>query len=402
VSDFHQNGEIATLHQLGPADRPRLEQDLLEFAADRPLAVILSPRAADLKGPSLPRMADELSGAGYVTEVVVALNQASRKDLEKAQEIFAVLTQPVSVVLAEGRGLARLLSELKDQGISVGQKGKGRGVWLALGLVLARGESRFVALQDGDLPDYDRFLLGRLVYPLLNPRLNYRFSKGYYAPLTHRLYGRVTRLFVAPLLRALIEMAGPLPCLNYLNSFRYALAGECALDLDLARIIRPSADGALEIGLLSEAFRHLHLGQICQVDLAWRREHERQELFPEVPGKDLAKISTDIAGGLFRTMAEEGTALSSGFFDSLPAAYVRRAEDFMEGCAADAAINGQVFDRHQEGIAVAAFAQGLSQASDQFGEDPRGSAILSDWNRVMSAAPDFLARLADAVKADSA
>jgi glucosyl-3-phosphoglycerate synthase len=401
VSDFHQGGEITTLHQLGPADRPRLEEDLRGFAADRPLALILSAQAPDLEGGALPRMVEELSGAGYVREVVVALGQASRKDLEKAKELFAVLPQPVSVFLAEGRAMARLLSELKDQGIFLGQEGKGRAMWLALGVVLARGVSRCVALQGCDIADYDRLLLGRLVYPLLSPRLNYQFSKGYYARLTHRLYGRVTRLFVTPLLQALISLAGPMPYLNFLNCFRYLLAGECALDLDLARISRLPADGGLEVGILGEAYRHLSPKRICQVDLAQNYEHAHQELSPEDPGKGLPKMCTDIGHTILRTLAAEGAVLSPGLLRSLEVAYIRRAEEIIESYAADAAINGLVFDRHQEGLSVEAFGQGLRQAIARFSDDPRGQGLLSNWNQVMSAVPDFSHRLAAAVEADS-
>ena len=64
--------------------------------------------------------------------------------------------------------------------------------------------------------DY-RELLARLCYPTANPNLNYEFAKGYYSRVSDRLYGRVTRLFMTPILRAMKSILGSLPLLEYLD-----------------------------------------------------------------------------------------------------------------------------------------------------------------------------------------
>ncbi|MCK7498417.1 MAG: hypothetical protein MZW92_53140 [Comamonadaceae bacterium] len=70
---------------------------------------------------------------------------------------------------------------------------------------------------------------GPALLPHCEPQLDYEFTKGYYGRATDRLYGRVTRLFMTPLLRAMKSVLGPLPPLEYLDSFRYPLAGECSM-----------------------------------------------------------------------------------------------------------------------------------------------------------------------------
>ena len=70
----------------------------------------------------------------------------------------------------------------------------------------------------------------------------------YYSRVTDRLYGRVSRLFLAPLLHALLRVAGHQPLLDFLLSFRYPLAGEVALTRELATTLPASSGWGLEIG----------------------------------------------------------------------------------------------------------------------------------------------------------
>lgn len=401
MADFHQNGVITTLHRLGAPDRPRLEAELLRFAERRPLALILPALASEMDGPALGPILEELKGAEYINEIIVTLGKAGKKEFNRAREYFQVLNRPFSIVWNDGRRVQKLLAELSEEGISIGQEGKGRSVWLALGLILARGKSRVVALHDSDILDYNREMLGRLAYPLMSTHLAYEFCKGYYARVTHAMYGRVTRLFVAPLIQALEAGVGPLPYLRFMGSFRYALAGEFAMDMELARINRIPGDWGLEVGVLGEVFRNTSTRRVCQVDLVDTYEHKHQELSSEDPTKGLAKMCTEIACTILRDLAAVGADLSKGLLRSLEVAYLRRAEDMIATYAADAAVNGLSFDRHAEGLAVETFAQGVSRAIEQFTSNPRGQSVISNWNRVMSAIPDFLDRLVEAVEADN-
>jgi glucosyl-3-phosphoglycerate synthase len=401
LADFQQNGLFATLHRLGQPDRPALEQELLALARARPLGLILPVLASDLQGPGLPAMLEELAGAAYLGEVVVSLGRAGKKDLATARRLLSALPQATVILHNQGRALGRLLDQWERAGAQVGQEGKGRAVWLALGLMLARGRSRVAALHDCDILDYDRLLLGRLAYPLLNPQLGFALAKGYYPRFTHRLYGRVTRLFVAPVLNTLERLLGPLPLLGFLRAFRYPLAGEVALDLELAGGWGFAADWGLEMAMLAEAGRQLSPRQICQVDLAENYEHKHQGLSQDDPHKGLMRMTTDITLCLLEELALAGVQLSQGLARSLQAAYPRLAGEYQAAYAAEAAINGLVYDWQEENQAVQAFSRGLSRGLELFLAGGPAPTRLSPWNQVLALAPDGGQRLLAAVEADN-
>jgi glucosyl-3-phosphoglycerate synthase len=206
---------------------------------------------------------------------------------------------------------------------------------------------------------------------------------------------------MTPLIRGLKSIVGHLSFLRYLDSFRYLLAGEFAMDSDLARVNRIPADWGLELGMLAEVYRNVTIKRICQVDLAINYEHKHQELSSTDPSSGLMKMSVDICKLLFRTLAAEGVVLSSGLLRSLIAIYKRTAEDHIERFHADSAINDLDFDRHGEETAVEAFTHAIQIAGERFVEDPLGAALIPNWNRVTSAIPDILSELHEAVEADN-
>jgi len=88
-------------------------------------------------------------------------------------------------------------------------------------------------------------------------------------------------------------------------------------------------------------------------------------------------------------------------YDTLLSAYSRQAEDTLRFYAADAAINGLKYPRHQEETAVAAFVRSIRRAGDSFQKDPLRSPLIPNWNRVESALPTFLDQLREAVRLDN-
>ena len=68
---------------------------------------------------------------------------------------------------------------------------------------------------------------------------------------------------------------------------------------------------------------------------------------------------------------------------------------------ADAAINGLEFDRHEEAKAVDSFAKALSIGARVFLEDPMGTPLIPNWNRVISAIPGIGDMLKKAVDEDN-
>jgi glucosyl-3-phosphoglycerate synthase len=112
------------------------------------------------------------------------------------------------------------------------------------------------------------------------------------------------------------------------------------------------------------------------------------------------KMSADIAKSIFRNLATEGLVMSDALFKTLTIRYLRVAQDAVKQYEDDAAINGLPFDRHQELLAVRAFTNAIRLAADEYLLDPFGIPLISNWNRVTSAIPDFFHQLKDAVDRD--
>ncbi|MCS6816174.1 MAG: glycosyl transferase [Blastocatellia bacterium] len=401
MADFHQTGVIATLHRLVPGGLERLERELVTYAEQRPIALVLPALYSEFEGPAMPRIIEELRQVPYLRQIVVTMSQATPEQYARARQMMAGLPQEVIFIWNDGPRLQKLYEKLQENGLPVGADGKGRSCWMAYGYVLASGKSDVIALHDCDILTYTREMLARLCYPVANPNIDFEFCKGYYARVTDRLHGRVTRLFVTPLVRSLLKIFGSLPFLEFLDSFRYPLAGEFAMMADLARINRIPGDWGLEVGVLAEIYRNRAVRRICQVELCETYEHKHQVLSPDDPTRGLMKMAVDIAKTLFRTLSAEGVVFTSGAFRTLRSTYIRTAEDMISRYHADALINGLVFDRHEEEVAVEAFARALHLAAEAFMEDPLGVPLIPNWNRVTAALPEFFDELLEVVREDN-
>lgn len=401
MADFYQTGVVTTLHRLKPNNLERLEADLERFGRTKPIGLVLPALYSEFETPAMLRIVQELKEVRYLQRIVVALGRATEEQYTRACSFFRNFYTPVSMVWIESPRIQALLKLLNDRGLSTGIDGKGRSCWLAYGYVLASGDCDVIALHDCDIVNYDRQLLARLCYPVTHPHLAFEFCKGYYARVTDRLHGRVTRLFVTPLVRAMRGMAPDASFLEFLDSFRYPLAGEFAMNASLARVNRIPSNWGLEVGVLAEIYRNCAVDRTCQVDLTDNYEHKHQVLSAEDPSKGLARMATDIAKSLFGSLAAEGVVFSEGHFRSLEVRYVRMAQDTIARYYADAMLNGLKFDRHSEEMAVAAFARSLRKAAQEFVEDPLDQPLIPNWNRVLAAIPEIHELLQDAVDKDA-
>jgi len=405
MSDFHQTGVITTLHRLGRPDVERLERELHGFGQQRPIALVLPCLHAELRDEALKGIIDRLRSVRYLEQVVVSVSGTSEREaFEEMREAFdGVRTrrgEPVTLIWNGGPRLQEIYARLVEEGLDAGVDGKGRSVWMGLGYVLAADRARVIALHDCDIRDYSRELLARLCYPLANPTMNYEFAKGYYGRVSDRLYGRVTRLFMTPFLRAMKAVIGPNPLLEFLDAFRFPLAGECAMTTDLARSTRMPSDWGLEVGMLAEVYRNCSLKRVCQVGIVENYEHKHRDL--SGPSGGLDRMVVDIGASLIRNLASYGIEFDAGFLNTLFVAYVRMAQDAVARFSDDAALNGLHFDRHEEEVAVETFSEALREAGLSFVGDPMGAPQIPNWNRVASALPELLVDLREAVEADAA
>jgi glucosyl-3-phosphoglycerate synthase len=401
MADFSQMGVIATLHRLGSGDIGIVERQLEYFARQQPIALVLPALYSEFEKPAMDTILAELSQASYVRQFVLSLAQATQEQFEEVSRRMSVLPGDVRVLWHDGPRMQRLYKTLEDNRLQIGPDGKGRQCWMAYGYVLASRKASVIAIHDCDIVNYSRDMLARLCYPVVHPDIGFEFSKGYYARLSTQMHGRVTRLLMTPVIRALQSIVGYLPFLMYLDSFRYPLAGEFAMQADLARVNRIPSDWGLEVGVLAEVYRNCSIRRICQVDIADNYEHKHQELSQGDPSKGLMKMSMDISKSLFRILAAEGVKFDTGLMQTLLVRYQRMAENSISRYHADAMINGLVFDRHEEETAVETFSQALRLATDEFFADPLGTPPIPNWMRVSAASPGFLDDLRESVDVDN-
>lgn len=401
MSDFYQNGIVTTLHNLSRRPAETLEKELLAFSQVRPLSLILPSLFSELEGEALPKIIADLAKVPYLNEIIIGLDRADEAQYRHALDFFSRLPQHVRILWNDGPRLKAIDGLLQAHGLSPQEMGKGRNVWYCLGYMLSSGRGQAVALHDCDILTYDRELLARLIYPVANPSFNYEFCKGYYARTAHgRINGRVSRLLVTPLIRALKKVLGPSEYLDYIDSFRYPLAGEFSMRKDVINDIRIPSDWGLEIGVLSEMKRNYATNRICQVDIADNYDHKHQVMSVDNDQQGLSKMSVDISKALFRKLATSGHVFTSETFRTIKASYFRIALDFVETYRNDAIINGLTLDIHAEESAVELFAENIIKAGNRFLEKPMETPFIPTWNRVMSAIPDILPQLHAAVEAD--
>ena len=401
MTDFFQNGAITTLHNLCNRTLEDMETELMRFSRQRPMSLLLPSLYSELEGEALPRILKILAEVPYLSEIVIGLDRADESQYRDALKQFSILPQHVRVLWNDGPRLRELDAQLKRDGLAPKEAGKGRNVWYCLGYILASGRGEAVALHDCDIVTYDRMLLARLFYPVANPNFSYEFCKGYYSRVAGgKINGRVCRLLVTPLIRTLKKIYGHTEYLEYMDSFRYSLAGEFSFRRDVINDLRIPSDWGLEIGVLSEMHRNYSTNRLCQVDIAHAYDHKHQDISFDDEHGGLSKMSIDIAKSLFRKLATQGIVFSSETFRSIKATYFRVALDFVETYRNDAIINGLNFDIHREEQTVELFASNLVKAGQAFLENPMETPFIPSWNRVTSAEPGFLQQLKHAVEAD--
>ena len=280
-----------------------------------------------MERPALAGILDELCRVSYLDSLVLSLNHASFDDYHRALAYFERYPGRKVVLWNESPAVEAFVEEMAAAGLHTGDPGKGRACWLAIGHVLAEERAAYIAFQDADVVNFSRAMLARLVLPAVEPTVDFDFVKAYYARVSDRLHGRVTRLLLTPLLAAFTRLIGQDPYIRYLSSFRYALSGEFAIKSDLAERMRLPCDWGLEIVTLFEALRHRAAGRICQVEIAERYDHKHQALSADDPSRGLNRMARDVVKHLLRTLAAAGVNLAPGVLMSLLAAYQREAED---------------------------------------------------------------------------
>ena len=402
MGDFSQNGIVSTLHDFKTKSTDEIEKELLEFSKERKMELILPCLYSELEGEALPKIVSEISKTKYLNHIIIGLDKANKSQAKDAWKFFKKLKTDFTILWNDGPRLQKLDEELKEKSLSPNQPGKGRNVWYCLGMSIARDTARSVALHDCDIKTYDRRMLAKLFYPVVNPVFNFEFCKGFYPRIANeKMNGRVARLLVAPLLIALEKTIGSSEYLQFMKSFKYPLSGEFSFRRNVLSELRISSDWGIEVGVLSEMQRNFSPNNICQVDLADTYDHKHQDLSLDDETKGLSKMSIDIIKTFIKKLATQGNSFSRETFRSLKATYYRSALDMIDIYRSDATMNGLKFDSHTEEKAVELFAINIMKAGDDFYVNPMDTPFIPTWSRVKSAIPDFLTKLNKAVSEDN-
>jgi len=390
--DFDQRG-FAKIHDFS-MDFDTMRARLRSLAQDYPSGVIIPIIESDLKSQVLARMVSELNQCDYLKKVFIALSANNQESYEEAVRVFGSFKVPHDIIWCNKPEVISVLEELKKKGLDVtGLSGKGKDVWIAMGI--ASLELHAFAVHDADILYYSCMLPTKMLYPVIEPKLDFFFAKGYYARINlenRKMYGRISRLFVNPILEAMQEkLLHKSRFVTYLQSFSYPLSGEIAIHSDLAMRLRIPCDWGFEMGLLAELYRNASYERICEVDLGFY-DHKHKEVI----ANELVSTAKDSLVTLLRTLTEmDGIEVSQPFLQSLQVMYRKMAQDKIRQYHADATCNNLDYDRHQEECSVDSLSEAIIAAGKKYLVDP-AKTQLPDWLRTKAAMPGIRERLREA------
>lgn len=328
---------IATLHDFHGADPPA--------PTDR-TAVVVPMTEREHASLAAERVLSTLAEV-QPTSVIVPL-RASPDRIEEITTWLRSFDLPLAVLWCSAPALESMLAEADLDGL----RGKGRDIWLAMGVAAERAE--YLLLQDADAKNFDRATVSRLLFPLSE---GFTFSKGYYARIEKgRLYGRLFRLLYTPLVRTLADHYDD-QVLEYLRSFRYALSGEVAMTAEFAREAPVPRDWGLEVGMLGAAYAEAGFAGTAQVDLGFHEHDHRSVGGPNGLG-DMAEA---VAGTLLSIVEGEGV---NPAYDTLPDRYRETAITYLDRYGTDAAFNDLDYDRNSEREQIDIYADAITSSAE--------------------------------------
>ena len=405
MPDFHQPVQLPTLHHLAETRLEEREELVSLMAKKRPVALVVPALASELEREALPRILRAINQAPYVSQVILTMNGMSAEQYTQAKIFFKrrLRKTPFQILWNDGPQLDALHKELAPLTGTPHVHGKGSNVWMGIAWLLAGGHEGVIVCHDSDILNYDRELIWRLCLPVVHPDLGYVFAKSYYGRVRGRMYGRVTRLLMFPLLQAMRELFGSMPLLSFLGSFRYPLSGEFAVDAGFIGRLALPANWGLETGVLCELFRHAPAQQICQVDLGNNFDHKHQHLgiHPKTgepdPAGGLVRMAEDVTRTLLSHLwSQPGFASEAGRLAQVVDAYQGSAQQLLRRYRHEMLFNGLEDSSDEEKRIVAAFAKVVRNAAKDFLENPTFQPALPPWSLVERELPGFGQRLLEA------
>lgn len=333
--------------------RPQLRQAARWKKPVLIVPALASEYTSDETRPVFENIVHELSGTNYLAHIIFGLDQATEDNVRELVEILKKHELHNYVIQwNDGPAISAVYQQLQDAGFDLSQRGKGRNVFMGFGVALALGATS-AGLLDADIRTFKRRQLDRLFYPVLAH--NYPFAKAFYARWDgQRLFGRVKRLLLDPLLLALKRKFSEsseekaLRLVDFLLSFDYQLSGEVVFDAWLLKKCRYALDWGVEIFTLIEVWRKA--SAVAQVEFTRRGfEHKHQKVSKQDPSAGLHRMARDIINTMLHALiVEEGLGVGEEFFRDLALTYESIAEEIIKKYSDNAEFNGLAYDRDAE------------------------------------------------------
>ena len=119
MSDFFQNGNVSTLHNLTRRPVEDIEAELVNFSANRPIGLVLPSLYSELEAPALENIVSELAKVPYLSRVVIGLDRADADQFAHAKEYFSRLPQDHVVIWHDGPRMQALDEELAELSLAL-------------------------------------------------------------------------------------------------------------------------------------------------------------------------------------------------------------------------------------------------------------------------------------------
>ena len=359
--------------------------------------------------PAMDHILTELSQADYIDDVILGLDQATQAEYQDVIQRMSALPQKVHILWNDGPRLQQNHLNLNTQGLAPKERGKGYNVWYCLGYIQGlmkqeniEPENVIIGMHDCDIITYSQDMAAKLFIPM-SINQNFDYAKGHYPRHDgDKLNGRVTRLFVGPIIKSLLQAFDDTPVaksyLSFLDGFQYPLSGEMAFRGSVLKDLNMPFDWGLEIGLLSDAY-HKDL-KICDIAIADVYDHKHQDVSADNPKGGLHRMVQEISKALFRHLAQQGVTISKEKIEQVIETYKENASSIVFQFAAAAQANGLNSDMTLEQNNTELFAQAIHGAYEAFVKEPKNITNIPQWHSVLGQAPDTANKMLHAVQQD--
>jgi len=357
MSNFAQRHTKITSFYLLSKIHPSLKSELRHHSKWKKAVLVIPLLASEYTNPEnrpvFENILKQLHSASFLSRIILGLDRAGDDDVrDLARLVDKHKLKNCLIQHNDGEGFSAIYRKLSDAGFGLDVPGKGRNMFLSFGIAIALG-AQSIGIIDADIRTFHRRQLQRLFYPV--QVLNYQFSKAFYARIQgDRMYGRIKRLLLDPLLIALkrkftdTQEAKILRLVDFLLNFNYQLSGEVVFDANLLKRMRFAVNWGVEIFTLIEVYRKAT--NVAQVEVSRGPfDHKHQPVSEQDREGGLHKMAVDIVTTLLSALViDEGLEISDHFIRDLTLTYLDVADSLVKMYADNAAFSGLHYETNAE------------------------------------------------------